>query len=61
MAEHNLQGTRVAILATDGFEQVELEAPRNALVSAGANHGDCPEGRDNIRNEASRQSWHSQR
>lgn len=32
----NLQGRRVAILATDGFEQVELTEPRKALDEAGA-------------------------
>jgi len=31
----NLRGTRVAILATDGVEQVELTEPRQALVDAG--------------------------
>jgi protease I len=31
-----LTGTRVAILATDGFEQVELEKPLAALKEAGA-------------------------
>lgn len=31
-----LQGRRVAILATDGVEQVELEEPRRALDDAGA-------------------------
>jgi protease I len=31
-----LQNKRVAILATDGFEQVELEKPRQALEEAGA-------------------------
>jgi len=32
----DLQGKRVAILATNGFEQVELIEPRRALVAAGA-------------------------
>jgi protease I len=32
----NLDGKRVAILVTDGFEQVELEGPRDALLAAGA-------------------------
>ena len=32
----NLSGKRVAILATDGFERSELEAPRRALREAGA-------------------------
>lgn len=31
-----LQGKRIAILATDGFEQVELTEPRKALDQAGA-------------------------
>jgi protease I len=36
MAENNLKGLRVAILATDGFEEIELVAPRKALDQAGA-------------------------
>jgi protease I len=36
MAEERLQGCRVAVLATDGFEQVELETPVEALRQAGA-------------------------
>ena len=32
----NLQGKRIAILATDGFEQAELIEPRKALDEAGA-------------------------
>ena len=36
MAEQRLQGRRVAVLATDGFEQVELEKPVEALKNAGA-------------------------
>jgi protease I len=35
MAERTLDGIRVAVLATDGFEQIELEAPRTALENAG--------------------------
>ena len=31
-----LKGKRVAILVTDGFEQIELTSPRDALQSAGA-------------------------
>jgi protease I len=34
--QQNLKGKRVAILATDGFEQVELTEPRKALEQAGA-------------------------
>ena len=33
----SLSGKRVAILATDGVEQVELTEPRKALDAAGAN------------------------
>ena len=36
MAEKSLNGIKVAILATDGVEQVELLKPREALQSAGA-------------------------
>src|SRR4051794_7608991 len=34
--EQQLQGKRVAILVTDGFEQVEMTEPRAALDQAGA-------------------------
>jgi protease I len=34
--KQSLQGKRVAILVTDGFEQIELESPRQALDDAGA-------------------------
>jgi protease I len=36
MANENLAGLKVAILVTDGFEQVELIEPRKALDQAGA-------------------------
>ena len=36
MSEKNLQGLRVAILATDLFEEAELIEPRKALDAAGA-------------------------
>jgi protease I len=36
MARGNLDGLKVAILVTDGFEQVELAEPRKALDQAGA-------------------------
>lgn len=36
MARQTLEGLRVAILATDGFEQSELLDPRRALDAAGA-------------------------
>jgi protease I len=36
MADQHLQGTRVAILATDGFEEAELMEPKKALEEAGA-------------------------
>jgi protease I len=37
MANQRLQGKTVAVLATDGFEQVELTRPVEALRDAGAN------------------------
>jgi protease I len=36
MANERLEGCRVAVLATDGFEQVELTKPVEALKQAGA-------------------------
>jgi protease I len=36
MTNENLKGKKVAILVTDGFEQVELLQPREALNKAGA-------------------------
>ena len=36
MAEKDLQGLRVAILATNGFEEVELAKPKKALEEVGA-------------------------
>lgn len=33
---HNLQGKKIAVLATNGFEQSELEVPRDKLREAGA-------------------------
>lgn len=36
MAQPILKGMRVAILATDGFEQSELQEPKQALDAAGA-------------------------
>ncbi len=36
MANASLKGLKVAILATDGFEQAELTEPRKALDAAGA-------------------------
>ncbi len=36
MAEQNLSGKTIAILATEGVEQVELTKPRKALEEAGA-------------------------
>jgi protease I len=34
--EHQLNGMRIAILAMDGFEQIELTSPRDALQESGA-------------------------
>ena len=36
---NQLQGKKVAILATDGFEQSELLKPRKALEDAGPGSG----------------------
>src|SRR5947209_2329730 len=36
MAEQRLQGIRVVILATNGFEETELTEPKRALEEAGA-------------------------
>jgi protease I len=36
MAQQQLNGKKVAILVTDGFEQVELTEPKKALEQAGA-------------------------
>ena len=36
MADKQLDGVRIAILVTDGFEQVEMVDPRKALDKAGA-------------------------
>lgn len=36
MANQEIQGMKIAILATDGFEQVELTEPRKAFDEAGA-------------------------
>jgi deglycase len=36
MASQSLQGLKIGILATDGFEQAELTEPRKALQEAGA-------------------------
>jgi protease I len=36
MQQHLLRGKRVAIVATDGFEQLELTEPKRALEEAGA-------------------------
>ena len=33
---NDLRGRKIAILATDGVERVELEEPREALHGAGA-------------------------
>ena len=36
MASESLNGLKIAILITDGFEQVEMTEPRKALDDAGA-------------------------
>lgn len=49
MAKNKLEGLRVAILATDGFEQVELLEPRRALDDAGADTRVVAPKKDRIR------------
>ena len=47
--EQNLKGTKVAILVTDGFEQVELTEPRKALDAAGAETSIVSPKKDKVR------------
>jgi protease I len=49
MPERNLSGVKVAILVTDGFEQVELLEPRDALNQAGAETCVVSPKRDRVR------------
>ncbi len=42
MAEHDLNGKKVAILVAHGFEQVELTEPKKALEEAGAEATSSP-------------------
>jgi len=49
MSPRTLDGLRVAILATDGFEQVELTEPRKALNEAGASTSIVSPNKDKIR------------
>ena len=41
----DLDGKKIAILATNGFEQAELEVPRDRLKKAGASVDVWPEAR----------------
>jgi protease I len=47
--EQNLKGKTVAILVTDGFEQVELTEPRKALDAAGAKTSIVSPKKDQVR------------
>jgi protease I len=49
IAMENLKGVKVAILVTDGFEQVELTDPRKALDDAGADTSIISPKRDVVR------------
>jgi protease I len=49
MATENLNGLKVAILVTDGFEHVELVEPRKALDDAGAKTRIVSPKRDRVR------------
>jgi protease I len=50
-SENKLKGKKIAILATDGFEEVELTEPKKILESDGA---DCPI----VSDKAKITSWH---
>ena len=41
MANKTLNGLKIAILVTDGFEQVEMTEPGKAFDEAGAELGSC--------------------
>jgi Putative intracellular protease/amidase len=57
MAERNIEGMHVAILATNGFEQAELTEPKKALEEAGAMTTIlAPQGRRHPGHAPSRQS-----
>src|SRR5271166_4876872 len=49
MPDQDLNGLKVAILATDGFEEVELTEPRRALDEAGADTAVVSPKEDEIR------------
>ena len=49
MATKDLNGLRVAILITDGFEQVEMTEPRKALDAAGAETAIVSPKKDSVR------------
>ncbi len=50
MSQKNLNGRRIAVLATDGFEQSELREPKRLLEEAGATvHVIAPDGAEQIR------------
>jgi protease I len=49
MLDRNFSGVKVAILVMDGFEQVELLEPRNALKRAGAEAYVVSPKRDRVR------------
>jgi protease I len=49
MADDTLKGVNVAILVTDGFEEVELTEPRKALDAAGATTRIVSPKRDRVR------------
>src|SRR5665213_3368683 len=54
MATETLNGLKIAVLATDGFEQAELTEPRKALDEAGADT-EIVSPKDKIRGWKSRQ------
>jgi protease I len=54
---NNLKGKRVAVIATDGFEEVELKEPVKALCEAGATIEIISEKRDALRTNQKAQQF----
>lgn len=50
--QHSLKGKRIALLVTDGFEQVELTGPKEALEQAGATAEILSDNKEQVR------GWH---
>jgi len=59
MEKESLKGLKVAILVEDGFEEVELTGPRQALVEAGAQTAIVSPRKDGVRSWTSK-DWGGQ-